>query len=253
MLKQFFWKRRKILLGWRATILGRGSNYDAQSWWDKSFYTSGISDEQTICANKSQLSSMHHYRSVEMLILRHLHDRGVATEGKSVLDIGAGAGHWIEFWKQLGAASIDGADVSQQSVEHLRTKYAADDGVRIHHGPAHQVLADLEQSFNIVNAIGVMFHIVDDDEWSKTILAVAESLEAGGLLVVGGHFGWLNKINVQFDENGHINKRLRSKRYWFKTLRQAGFKACRVYRNRAYLHINDTQPENSVLIARKKN
>ncbi|HEY9035625.1 MAG TPA: hypothetical protein VIM96_02830 [Pseudomonadales bacterium] len=96
-----------------------------------------------------------------------------------------------------------------------------------------------------------MFHIVDDSEWEDTIRAVSSSLETGGVFVVGGHFGMVNGVNVQIDKDGAINKRLRSKRHWIKVLRSAGFKDVTVYRNYAYLWVNESLPENNVLIATK--
>ena len=251
VLKQYIWKKKKLLRGLFATLKGSGSPYEANSWWDSSFYTSGVSDRQTISPNKSLLSSLYHYSSVEMLILRHLFNENVRTDGVAVLDIGSGSGHWIEFWKKLGAASLTGLDVSETSVGHLRSKYSGSDGISIHHGKAVDVLPKLSQSFQIVNAIGVMFHIVDDDEWSRTVSMVSDHLDPGGLFVVGGDFGWLNKINVQFDEHRHVNKRIRSKRGWIKQLRASHFETYRVYRNQAYLHIDDTLPENNLLIAQK--
>lgn len=187
-----------------------------------------------------------------MLILRHLFNESIQTEGISVFDIGSGSGHWIEFWKKLGAAAVTGVDISDASVDYLTSLYSSREGIDIHHGNAVDVLSQLSQRFRIINAIGVMFHIVDDDEWSRTISMVSDHLDAGGLFIVSGHFGWFNKINVQFDKTHHVNKRLRSKRFWIKQLRASNFKTWDVYPNSAYLHIHDTLPENNILIARKR-
>ena len=81
--------------------------------------------------------------------------------------------------------------------------------------------------------------------------AIANSLRDGGHLVVGGHFGVLNNLNVQFDAESKINKRLRSKRSWEKTLKHLGFRKCVFFKNNAYLFVNDTLPENNILIATK--
>lgn len=252
MLQQFIWKQKRILRGLYWSMTASGLPYDGDSsWWDKNLYAWGVSDRQTIAPNWSQLSSLYHYGSTEVLILRHLLNHAVQTRGISVLDIGSGAGHWIKFWQNLGAKSVDGLDVSSLSVKYLRSQFLHQGDVRIHHGPAKDVMEGLNQSFSVVNAIGVMFHIVDDDEWLDTISAVAKSLKPGGLFVIGGHFGWLNKINVQIDANARINKRLRSKRHWISALRKAGFDTVDLYRNNAYLHIRGQLPENNILIARK--
>jgi hypothetical protein len=109
----------------------------------------------------------------------------------------------------------------------------------------------LNDEYDIANAVGVMFHIVDDSEWQNTISAIANVLKKGGLLVAGGHFGLLDGLNVQIDKDGGINKRLRSKRRWVRALKEAGFRSIKVYRNNVYLWINDSLPENNILVATK--
>lgn len=225
--------------------------YNAASWWDSDFYVSGVTDRQTISPQKNELSSRYHYCSVEQLILRHLFNNSLKTEGARVLDIGSGSGHWIDFWKELGANSIDGVDISISAVAHLKSKYASDESIKIHSGRSVDVIKTFDGSFSVVNAIGVMFHLVDDQEWSDTISAVADNLDAGGLFVIGGHFGILDGVNVQIDSSGHVNKRLRSKRHWVRKLKENGFSDWCLYRNSAYLGIRDTLPENNILIARK--
>lgn len=94
-----------------------------------------------------------------------------------------------------------------------------------------------------------MFHIVDDEEWTATLAAVASKLKSGGSFVIGGHFGLFDGVNVQIDPDGHINKRLRSRRHRIRALRALGFSTFRYYRNRAYLWIPDSLPESNILVA----
>jgi cyclopropane fatty-acyl-phospholipid synthase-like methyltransferase len=226
-------------------------NYDATAWWDQSFFLHGISDKQTISSKKNPISAKYHYTSVELQILRHLYNRNLNVKGAVVLDIGAGAGHWIDFYKSLHSVRTIGVDVSLSAVNHLRRKYANCSDVNIYHGKASDVLDELDICFNIVNAIGVMFHIVDDAEWFNTIRKISGLIQRGGAFIVGGHFGYVNGVNVQIDRNGQVYKRLRSKRLWKKTLLDAGFSDVKMYSNNAYLNINDPLPENNICIATK--
>ena len=59
----------------------------------------------------------------------------------------------------------------------------------------------------------------------------------------------LPDLNVQIDHEGQINKRLRSWKHWNSCLRELGFSDVIRHENRAYLSIDDTQPENNILIA----
>jgi SAM-dependent methyltransferase len=143
-----------------------------------------------------------------------------------------------------------GIDVSRKSVDFLRKKYAKREEVAIEHGRIREVLAHADLKFDLVNAVGVMFHLVDDEEWEDTVKQIGHVLRAGGLFVVGGHFGLIDGVNVQLSQDG-VNKRLRSALHWKRSLKQAGFGRTRIYRNSAYLRIRDWIPENNVLIAEK--
>jgi Methyltransferase domain len=252
MLRPFLTRRSKIARGfYRTRIRGHRQAYAADTWWDQEFFTSGLSDRQTIAPEKNVLTAAYHYASVELHTLRYLCRNRADLRSASICDLGSGSGHWIDFYLSLGASRCDGLDVSRKAVEFLEQKYPRDDRVSIHHGRIHEVLARLSHRYDLVNAIGIMFHLVDDEEWRLTIHQVAGSLEPGGLFVVGGHFGWLDNLNVQFDSKNRVNKRLRSAWRWRRCLKDAGFGRIQIQRNRAYLGIPDSLPENNVLIARK--
>ncbi len=252
MIREFLQKQAKMGLGVLNTyIRKKGRNYDDGEWWDASFYNKGISDRQTLSSNKSVITAKYHYASVEMQILKHLHNNGISINRAHVLDIGSGAGHWIDFYKTLEPFSITGMDISISSFKYLQDKYAEDNTIEIYQGKAIEVINKLNGDYDLVNAIGVMFHIVEDSEWENTIYAVGNILKKGGLFVVGGHFGLIDGLNVQIDKDGGINKRLRSKSHWAKLLKKVGFTKMKLYQNSAYLWIRDSLPENNVLIATK--
>lgn len=252
MIKQFVRKRIKISWGFfNSHIRKIRKNYKDIEWWDNKFYTEGVSDRKTISSQKSLFSALYHYNSVEMIILNYFFDKKVSLEGSCFLDIGSGSGHWIDFYRSLGSSKAVGVDVSRSSVNFLKEKYMGSSDVKIYNGRISEISEQLDERFNIVNAIGVMFHIVDDNDWEKTIKSVANLLKDGGLFIVGGHFGLLDKLNVQVDKNGQVNKRLRSKGNWKKTLNKAGFSKISFYSNNAYLRINDPLPENNIMVAEK--
>ncbi len=252
MIKQILWKTHKMAFGFLNTyIRKKGQMYDDTKWWDGSFYKGGISDRQTISQKKSVITAKYHYASMELLILKHLRNTGKQLNQANLLDIGSGSGHWIDFYKTLEVASVSGIDVSHTAFQYLTQKYYEDIRVKIHEGKALELIETLNGYYDIVNAVGVMFHIVDDAEWERTILSIANVLKDGGLFIVGGHFGFLDGLNVQINKNGGINKRLRSKSRWTRTLKKTGFRDIKIHRNNAYLWINDTLPENNVLVATK--
>ncbi len=252
MFKQFLMKRAKILHGlYRTSVRGHSQGYAADRWWDEEFFTKGLSDRQTISQDKSLLSAAYHYASVEMLILRHLVKENFDLHSKRICDLGSGSGHWIGFYLSLGASACTGVDISSKSVNFLGEKYAKDNRVTICHGKLDQILQNFNDPYDLVNAIGVMFHLVDEEEWQRVISEVSRILKPGGLFVVGGHFGWFNNLNVQFNSDDTVNKKLRSAAHWRRILRSERLGEMKIYRNRAYLFIRDSLPENNLLVATK--
>ena len=241
----------KNALGVYNTFIIKRTTPYTDAWWDETFYASQISDSQTINRSMDRFSTQYHYASVELLITRALFERAKQTQLDSVLDIGSGAGHWIKFYASLGATKICGVDVSQKAVEFLQKEYEHNEHIRLKHGPADLMIDSFETKFDLVNAIGVMFHIVDDTQWEATLSTIANHLNSGGYLVVGGYFGWLNGLNVQADKNG-VNKRLRSRFVWKRTLKALGFEDITLIKNKASYEIARILPESHILIAKKK-
>jgi SAM-dependent methyltransferase len=242
-------KWTKLLRGWSRRHRPATSMADAQQWWDKRLYAAGVGDAQTLSAKrKSPVSELLHYRSIEYLILRHLARHAIPTQGARVLDLGSGAGHWIEFFLELGARELVSIEIAPTACDHLRRRFE--------NAPVHVVCQDAvsalssqHEQFDIISAVGFMFHIVDDVEWETVIQNVGRLLRPGGILVVGGHFGFVDGLNVQVTKD-RVYKRLRSGRRWRKVLRKAGLNNITIVRNRAYLYSQDTLPENNLLFAR---
>lgn len=251
MLQKYLRRKTKVFYGIVNTYLKPKGEQITRDWWE-GFYSTGVSDRQTISPYHSKSATRYHYVSIEKLILKHFRNNGLKDlNQKKVLDIGSGAGHWLDFYKSLGASDITGMDISQSSYNHLREKYLESADVTVHHGKAHNIIKELNTNFDIVNAIGVMFHILDDEEWSDTIKSAGKILKRGGSFVIGGHFGLLNNLNVQIDSKGNINKKIRSKSHWRTKLKEAGFTNISFYKNNSYLWIKEKLPEANILIATK--
>ena len=174
----------KVLKGTLFTLTGKGNAWSGK-YWDEHFYTDQIGDAQTISAQKSWLSAMHHYSSTENLIYRDFFNHGVATPFKNFLDIGSGAGHWIDFYRGIGAEQVTAIEVSEKCVAHLAEKYRDDPArPRLFCGTALEVIKneDLGGDFDLVSSIGVFFHIVDDAELAECLNLIYEKMVPGGAL-----------------------------------------------------------------------
>lgn len=249
MIKQYIKKKIKIACGLLNTHLSRGGDYSSE-WWDNYFYVNGVSDKRTISPHTNELVADYHYASVEMHILKYFINNKVDLNQSNILDIGSGAGHWIDFYLKMNPCEITGIDISCSSVKHLIKKYKKNNNINIYHGNALKIMNELNDNFDCINAVGIMFHVVDDSECVNLIKSIGNILNPGGMFIVGGHFGGVNGINVQIDNHG-VNKRLRSKRWWINVLKESGFKDIKIYKNNAYLWVDDSIPENNILIATK--
>lgn len=79
----------------------------------------------------------------------------------------------------------------------LRQKYADASDVVIVEGDVSADSFSLDRRFDVINAIGVVFYIVEDDRWRQALANMRGLLEEGGVLLVGGEFGCITQ-NVQF-------------------------------------------------------
>ena len=48
---------------------------------------------------------------------------------------------------------------------------------------------ELNKSFELINAIGELFHIVNDEKWLSALKDLSNHLTEDGFMVVGGDFG----------------------------------------------------------------
>lgn len=235
----------------------------------RSLLSREFSDRITIAPDVHPLHARVHYNATEISIIRCLL-RHPVRDAPIVLDIGSGAGHWIDFWlATLNASFVQGIDISSTCAEALRTKYAQRDDVAISQGDISRADFAAERRFDVISAIGVLFHVVDDADWRRALVNLRELLSEGGLIVVGGHFGWTTQ-NTQFHVTddfaneqeamaslqnvygaGKIryNKRVRSLRYWKAAAAEAGLQIVEVVRTPTYSGIGT--PENNIVALKR--
>jgi SAM-dependent methyltransferase len=244
-------------------VRGRQVPYDAKRFFESWHRASpaSLSDADTIAAERGSLATRFHYNAVENSIIECLAGRNLPRPVR-VLDVGSGAGHWIDFYFEVfGAEEAVGIEISEPAVQALVERYADVPGVTIVEADIGDRGFELDGEFEIVNAIGVMFHLVDDDRWERAVAALGRRLAPGGVFVVGGHFGHVTQ-NVQFHrtdsfsswddfrsaagEKALVNQRIRSLRRWRRCAARAGLRVAGVCRTRQSGSLQT--PENNVLV-----
>ena len=235
-------------------LIGPGGKvpYDSQSYWDRwyaqaSEFSDGITIDDT---SYNPLFVRYHYNSTENSILQHF-SRNPPPAQPAVLDIGSGAGHWIEFYRDVfRARQVTGLDTSRSCVAALQEQWADTNNVFVRQADISQPGLGLEEGpFDLISAIGVMFHIVNDQDWERALQTMARHLHPRGTIIVGGHFGWITQ-NVQFcgtKENPHayVNKRVRSLSRWRRVAMKCGLTIVGLQRTRSFRGIRT--PQNDIL------
>lgn len=217
-------------------IHGHHVPYDARAAWNvryrQAIADGGIDDVATITRHGDPHKARYHYNLVENAILGWAL-QAPFPERPAVLDVGSGAGHWIDFYRSVfDARRVVGIELAAPAAEALRSRYAAAGDVSIEEV---DVSGDVElgERFDIVNAVDVLFHIVDDGLWRRAVENLGRHLAPGGLLVVAEyvalvpHDAGLRRPDTERGEPVAadvvmVTKHVRSLRQWKACGRKAG-------------------------------
>jgi len=104
----------------------------------------------------------------------------------AVLDVGSGTGMYLDLWRELGVRDVVASDFSEVATRNLRQKYP---GVHvINLDITQRGAAGIAERFDVVSVMDVLFHIVDDDAYSRAIKNLVTLLKPGGVLVLTENF-----------------------------------------------------------------
>ena len=116
------------------------------------------------------------------LLLRLIGDRVGASDPVFALDAGCGKG---EFARVLGRCGVivDGIDASPEAIAFCRRE--ADGRFMV------STLSDFRNSFlyDVVYSVDVLFHILDDDDWARSLTNLATLVRLAGNLIVADEGG----------------------------------------------------------------
>jgi SAM-dependent methyltransferase len=110
----------------------------------------------------------------------------LAPVGARVFDGGFGEGVYLEYWRQRGAAVVSGVDFSPRAVSAAKTRYPE----------SHLAQGDLSSradlagfgQYDIVTAIDVLYHIVDDEAWYRAVGNLVSLVNPGGIFIASDKF-----------------------------------------------------------------
>lgn len=126
---------------------------------------------------------------------------GLLPADPTVFDGGFGEGVYLNYWKQRGAAAVSGMDFSGRAVDSARTRH-----------PEFQLRqGDLSNPgdftgfghFDVVHAVDVLYHIVDDVNWAAAIGNLVSLVDQGGVFVCSDKF----PHNGPYQPMHHVRRR----------------------------------------------
>lgn len=117
--------------------------------------------------------------------LNHVLRRAQAPQSGTLLEAAVGVGAYAPLWQELGL-SWTGIDIAESAINDLRKRFPHD----------RFVTADLtvncgtlsSEVFDVVTAIDVLYHIIDEGSFVRAIKNLAERVKPGGLLVISDVF-----------------------------------------------------------------
>lgn len=158
--------------------------YEASSFWNSRYQRFDLTTSGHIDLPFAYNYWMYELKKkkVRTSVLRCFSSKRVAES--KVMDLGCGTGIYVDMWKSLGVKDLVGLDISSVAVENLNEKYQE---YRFHtEDLSDSSLANKygAKSYDIVTAIGVLVHILDDEAFCRALKNMVDMLADDGLIVL---------------------------------------------------------------------
>lgn len=121
------------------------------------------------------------YRVMRSRVLKALASKGVPLQDARVLDVGSGTGFWLAAWRSVGARRIMGLELTAAASQVLRQKHPDVDIVQ---GDISAVAPPVDGEFDVVSAMSVLLHVVEDDRWRRALDNLCNVLTSDGWLLI---------------------------------------------------------------------
>ena len=147
--------------------------------------------------------------SLDMLLKQNQ----IVLQEMSVIDIGSGIGFYIDFIKKRGASKIVGVDISQTSIDYLKTNFPDCD---FYKADISEIDLKLPGKYDVLIAISILFHIVDDMKFAQAIQNIGNLIKPRGFAILSDTFS-----QPLFNLAPHVTFRNRAE--YENELKKAGF------------------------------
>jgi len=125
------------------------------------------------------------YKAYVRALKKAIKRSGIEIKDKKVLDVGCGTGFWVEFYKNHGAGSVAGIDVTEKSILEMRKRYPFYHFERI---DISKERLDRMGKFDIIHAFDVLYYILEEDGFDRAISYISEIAEKNSYIFITGLF-----------------------------------------------------------------
>jgi SAM-dependent methyltransferase len=128
------------------------------------------------------------YRVRKKVFLKQVKMLPATIASANVLDIGSGTGFYIQNWRELQAANITGVDIAPTSVANLKQTFPNSHFFQSDIGDPAFNKTGQYATYDLVSAMDVLFHIVDDERFEQAIANIASIIKPGGYFIYSDMF-----------------------------------------------------------------
>ena len=129
------------------------------------------------------------------------------------LDVGVGTGWCLGVLESMDAR-VDGCDIVEQSIQRASEQFP--EGSFFQLDISTDPIPKEAASYDLVTALDVLYHVVDDEGWERALREFARVLKPGGVLIATDGLG-----SVDRHPAAHVH--FRSHEHWASGAALAGF------------------------------
>jgi 2-polyprenyl-3-methyl-5-hydroxy-6-metoxy-1,4-benzoquinol methylase len=154
--------------------------YEPQGYWD-ALLADEVSARTVGYPELPRSFNLHAHEAGRRSVRRALAAARASAGKRSVVDLGAGAGLWVDFWLTEGAGSVTATDLSPAAVAALAERFPAVD-TRV--ADVADVGIRALGEFDLVSAMNVLLHVTDPSRFATAIGNIAALTRPGGHVVL---------------------------------------------------------------------
>ena len=161
------------------------ASFDARHYWEsrlqKDYSLSGVGYIGLGPAYNQWI-----YRVRRLVFKKCVHNLRLDLMRAKVLDIGSGTGFYVDLWRELGVRTLTASDITHTATERLRGRCP---NVEVCEWDVGGGLGALEgRRFDIVSAMDVLYHVVDDARFARALRNIGTLLKPGGYFIYSDNF-----------------------------------------------------------------